>query len=94
MNMPEWAPAGFEFGPLDPWKTFLLEVSRSRFPIGLEVSSCTAPHCGLRLPSRCQSGPGVGLGSSLLWLLCLFSPLVQPLWGQPEALGLVVKSVG
>lgn len=85
VNVPEWALAGFGSGPLDPH--FLLEVSRSRFPIGLEVSSCLARHCGLRFPSRCQAGPGVGLGSSPLWLWFLFLPLVQPLWGQPEALG-------
>lgn len=52
VNVPEWALAGFESGPLDP--TFLLEVSRSELPVRLEVSSCTAPARGLRSPSRCQ----------------------------------------
>lgn len=60
VNVPEGALTGCESGPLDP--TFLLEVSSAELPVHLEVSSCTAPACGHRSPSRCQSRAGTWVG--------------------------------
>lgn len=89
VNVPEWALAGFESGPLDP--TFLLEVSRSELPVHLEVSSCTAPARGLRSPSRCQSRGGTragGGGSAPLWPTSLLLSTPAPaLWTHPGDTG-------